>query len=85
MEKMVTVKIEVQLSEKDVKRVQAVLDGSEEGQGSYGKLDMNRLVQMLLGDVALTIRRPGSWEGANMLRVLEAHGYPDVVLHEDLR
>jgi len=26
-------------------------------------------------DVALTISRPGSWEGANMQQVLAAHGY----------
>ena len=26
-------------------------------------------------DVALTISRPGSWEGANMRQVLTAHGY----------
>jgi hypothetical protein len=42
---------------------------------SHGALTLDTLVTMLLGDVALASRRPGSWEGANMLTVLAAHGY----------
>lgn len=30
---------------------------------------------MLMQDVAYAVRRPGSWEGANMIQVLMSHGY----------
>jgi hypothetical protein len=42
---------------------------------SHGPLDMKRLARMLLEDVALAVRRPGSWEGSNMWQVLTSHGY----------
>ena len=42
---------------------------------TYGPLTIRRLVTMLLEDCALAVRRPGSWEGANMLTILRAHGY----------
>lgn len=41
--------------------------------GTIGSID--QLVRLLLEDCASTIRRPGSWEGANMISVLQAHGY----------
>jgi hypothetical protein len=44
-------------------------------QGSHGKLTMKTLAEMLMQDVALAVRRPGSWEGANMDNVLASHGY----------
>ena len=43
---------------------------------SHGALTLERLAHMLLEDAALVVTRPGSWEGANMVRVLESHGYP---------
>jgi len=42
---------------------------------SHGPLDMQTLVTMLLEDVALMMRRPGSWEGSNMAQVMSSHGY----------
>ena len=42
---------------------------------SHGPLDMQTLALMLLQDVYWATERPGSWEGANMRQVLEAHGY----------
>jgi hypothetical protein len=42
---------------------------------SHGPLDLTRLAGMLLEDVALMMRRPGSWEGSNMERVMFCHGY----------
>ena len=42
---------------------------------SHGPLDLKRLAELLLEDVALAVRRPGSWEGANMGQVLRSHGY----------
>lgn len=70
------VKVEVELSEEQMKQINAVLlDSEREKFCSHGKLDINSLVGMLLEDVALVIGRPGSWEGANMLTVLSSHGY----------
>jgi hypothetical protein len=43
--------------------------------GDHGDLNLETLVAMLLEDVVLARRRPGSWEGANMTRVLRSHGY----------
>lgn len=45
------------------------------GACSHGALDLEKLVRMLLQDVALAVHRPGSWEGANMRQVLASHGY----------
>ena len=42
---------------------------------SHGPLDMQKLTAMLLEDVALMVRRPGSWEGSNMAQVMSSHGY----------
>jgi len=41
----------------------------------YQRLDLPRLAAMLLEDVALMVRRPGSWEGSNMAQVMASHGY----------
>ena len=35
----------------------------------------NELSLILKEDVVLAARRPGSWEGANMLEVLSSHGF----------
>lgn len=47
----------------------------DRGRTSHGPLTMKLLAAMLLEDVALAVRRPGSWEGANMDHVLRCHGY----------
>lgn len=53
-----------------------MLEASQRGDfNSHGSLDIKRLARMLLEDVALAVRRPGSWEGANMRQVLRSHGY----------
>jgi hypothetical protein len=33
------------------------------------------LIDILKEDVVLSVERPGSWEGANMLIVLQSHGF----------
>lgn len=33
------------------------------------------LIEILKEDVILAVERPGSWEGANMHRVLGSHGF----------
>lgn len=42
---------------------------------THGQLDMPKLTALLLEDVALMVRRPGSWEGSNMATVMQSHGY----------
>jgi hypothetical protein len=42
---------------------------------THGALTLPRLTALLLEDVALMVRRPGSWEGANMATVMQSHGY----------
>lgn len=71
--------LEVNLSNEDVELIgtflQLHLRPGQEDLNTHGKLDMNMLATMLLEDVALAVRRPGSWEGANMGQVLTSHGY----------
>lgn len=40
-----------------------------------GALTVPTLLTMLAQDAAMTVSRPGSWEGANMQQVLDSHGY----------
>lgn len=53
----------------------AIDDQGVDAGNTHGKLTLARLTQLLLEDVAMTNTRPGSWEGSNMQRVLDAHGY----------
>ena len=45
------------------------------GATTHGPLTAKTLLAMLAEDAALTITRPGSWEGSNMATALESHGY----------
>jgi hypothetical protein len=50
-------------------------DRERSGATSHGPLAVESLLTMLAEDAAMTISRPGSWEGANMTIVLKSHGY----------
>jgi hypothetical protein len=52
-----------------------VATDGQSGESTDGPLTIESLAAMLLEDVALSVRRPGSWEGANMAQLLAAHGY----------
>ncbi len=66
----------VDIPDDDVKLIQQLLDSFTEDEfNTHGKLDLQMLAGMLLEDAALAWRRPGSWEGANLLQVLSSHGY----------
>lgn len=70
-------KFTVDVSEEDLKLIERGLQRMNGSDGnSHGPLDVQRLAAMLMQDVALAVRRPGSWEGANMYQVLTSHGYP---------
>lgn len=69
-------KLTVEITDEDAKLIKTFLVGTKKGEAnSHGPLDMKALAWMLLEDVALAVRRPGSWEGANMRQVLASHGY----------
>jgi hypothetical protein len=69
-------KITVTITDENAKLIQQFLDTTQGVTAStHGPLDMKKLTAMLLHDVALMVRRPGSWEGANMRTVMESHGY----------
>ena len=40
-----------------------------------GLVSPSELITVLQEDVVLAVQRPGSWEGANMLTVLQSHGF----------
>jgi hypothetical protein len=69
-------KIEIEISDQDAALIEEFMDENQSETGnSHGPLDMIVLAEMLLQDVALAVRRPGSWEGSNMSQVLYSHGY----------
>ena len=69
-------KIEIEITEEDAALIEQFMDNNQSGEfNSHGPLDMIVLAGMLMEDVALTVSRPGSWEGANMGQVLTSHGY----------
>jgi hypothetical protein len=71
-------KLTIELSEDETTVLNVLLRHSGDNKAtSHGKLDLAGLATMLLQDAALTIMRPGSWEGANMITVLRGHGYFD--------
>jgi hypothetical protein len=69
-------KIEIEISDQDAELIEQFMDENQNETGNtHGPLDMIILAGMLLEDVALAVRRPGSWEGSNMSQVLCSHGY----------
>lgn len=75
---MIKKKITIELSDSGLEALEAFLASTEfcEDLGtSNGPLTLESLTSMLLEDVALSRRRPGSWEGSNMCEVLRGHGY----------
>jgi len=53
----------------------AEADKERDGATTHGPIDVAGLLAMLAQDAAMVIRRPGSWEGANMAQVFTSHGY----------
>jgi len=69
--------ITVDIADADATLIEQFLAGTKgrPDSCSHGPLDMKTLIGMLIEDVALMVRRPGSWEGANMGQVMTSHGY----------
>lgn len=67
-------RVTVELSGQDLECIREFL-ATTKGRPIASELTLPALVEMLLQDVAYSVRRPGSWEGANMLQVLQGHGY----------
>lgn len=69
-------KLTVTISDADADLIRQFLAATKNVTAStHGPLDMPKLTAMLLEDVALMVRRPGSWEGSNMAQVVSSHGY----------
>ncbi len=68
-------KLTIEIPDDQAELIQQFLQATDNDTGLNGPLAMPKLAAMLLEDVALVMRRPGSWEGANMLQVVSAHGY----------
>ena len=70
-------KLEIEIDDDtaaDISRFLAV-QNPESQSNTHGPLDMAGLARMLLEDVALVVRRPGSWEAQHMGALLASHGY----------
>lgn len=72
-----TMKTTIEISDADAADIKELLQRANVSgdRNTHGRLTMKRLAEMLMQDAALAVRRPGSWEGANMARVLASHGY----------
>jgi hypothetical protein len=69
-------KITVEISDDDAMYINRVIDmANMSNANTHGAMDTKKLVEMLLEDVAMTVRRPGCWEATNMAQVLSSHGY----------
>jgi len=70
-------KIEIEIDDDTAMYVNRFLDmqDKESQSNTHGPLNMAKLAAMLLQDVALVVRRPGSWEGSQMGDLLASHGY----------
>lgn len=74
--KPITLRPRLQLDDGDWKLIEDFCRRTKGNEDcSQGELTVTKLTNMLLQDVAYAIRRPGSWEGANMIQVLRSHGY----------
>jgi hypothetical protein len=69
-------KITVVINDSDAELIKQFLAATKHAtESTHGPLDMKRLTALLLEDVALMVRRPGSYEGSNMTQVMSSHGY----------
>jgi hypothetical protein len=69
-------KITVTIPDSDAELIREFLAATQAvTYSTHGALTLPRLTALLLEDVALMVRRPGSWEGANMATVMQSHGY----------
>jgi len=69
-------RIEIEISDENIALIEEfTVDNQSDEYSTHGPLDLTVLARMLMEDVALAVKRPGSWEGFNMIRVLESHGY----------
>jgi hypothetical protein len=69
-------KVEIEITESDAALIELFLESTKSSEfNTHGPLDIKRCAEMLMEDVALMVRRPGSWEGANMAQVMVSHGY----------
>jgi hypothetical protein len=73
-----TMKFTIEIPDEEATDIQAAVARMaiyDDRANTHGILTIESLARMLLQDVALSVRRPGSWEGSHMARVLASHGY----------
>lgn len=68
-------KISFEIDNKTAELIKQIIKNNQGEDNTHGPLTIEILAAMLFEDIALTIRRPGSWEGYNMAAVLTSHGY----------
>jgi len=69
-------KIEIEIPDRDVALMERFMEKNQNEEGnSYGPLNMEILAEMLMRDVVLAVRRPGSLVGEQIVDILKAHGY----------
>jgi hypothetical protein len=69
------VKLTIEISQDTKEAIQCFLGRQHGDANTHGPLTLRSLAEMLMHDVALSERRPGSWEGSKMGDLLSSHGY----------
>ncbi|QFT57081.1 hypothetical protein [Microbulbifer sp. THAF38] len=71
-------KVEIELNESTLRAISYLSDPVD------GKsLSAEEVMQALADDLGMTNSRPGSWEGSNMQRVIDGHGWEENIRRED--
>jgi hypothetical protein len=70
-------KITVEVSDETARNVARLMQIANDPTNvrPMGELNIQTLIEILLEDCAMVVRRPGCWEASNMAQVLTSHGY----------
>lgn len=71
-------KVEIELNESTIRAIRYLSDPVD-----GRKLSPEEVIQALANDLGMTNSHPGSWEGSNMQRVIDGHGWEENLHRED--
>jgi hypothetical protein len=73
--KTTEIKVTVELPAEATALVNKFVAINQHSQNSHGPMTMDKLVTLLLEDVAAGVRDGDTWQGCHMMLVLTQHGY----------
>ena len=73
--KAAEIKVTVELPADTAKLVMEFVTHNQHSHNAHGTMNVDKLVRMLLEDVAAAVKDGSTWQGAHMALVLNEHGY----------